>query len=169
MENTSAFVLSDYQRAILHEMDISSWQLANVEQSLEKSLEKAENQSLEVVATTTPASTSKDDALAKLKQLKQQTQTVEVTDSVLVSFSPNDTQLAIFTDVLIALGLEAKPQKHISTDQLSHYSGYPLSWTQGEKVSLNDKQLITPALTELHHPNTKKQLWQQLQSALSLA
>jgi DNA polymerase III psi subunit len=164
MENTSHLVLSDYQRAILNELGIFSWQLATEEQTQAK----VDNQAHEVVRTSSEV-ISKEDALAKLKQLKVQTQTTEVTDSVLVTFSPTDTKFLIFTDVLIAIGLEAKPQKHISTDQLNHYSGYPLSWAQGQKVSMNRNQLITPALGELQHPDTKKQLWQQLQSALLLA
>lgn len=163
MENTSHLVLSDYQRAILNEMGISSWQLA----SEVATQVKVVNQPLENVTTSSDV-ISKTDALAKLKQLKLQTQKIESTDSILMTFSKSDIQFQIFTDILIALGLEAKPQKHISTEQLNHYSDYPLSWTQGEKVSMNSKQLITPALAELHHPETKKQLWQQLQSALSL-
>lgn len=164
MENTSHLVLSDYQRAILHEMGISSWQLADEKQTQDK-VESQPNQDV----TASPDITSKDDALAKLKQLKAQTQTIETTDSVLVTFSQSDTKFQIFTDVLMALNLETKQQKYISTEQQSQYSDYPLSWTQGEKVSLNDKQLTTPALKELHSPTIKKQLWQQLQSSLSLA
>jgi DNA polymerase III psi subunit len=164
MENTSHLTLSDYQYAILNEMGISSWQLTSEEQTQVK----IDNHVPEVVATSSDV-ISKEDALAKLKQLKVQTQTSETTDSVLVMFSPEDTKFQIFTDVLIALDLEAKPQKHISTEQLSHYLGYPLSWKQGEKVSFNHKQLITPALIELYHSDTKKQLWQELQSVLSLA
>jgi len=163
MEKTSHLILSDYQRAILNEMGIASWQLA----SEEATQVKVVNQPLENVNTSSVV-ISKTDALAKLKQLKLQTQEFESTDSILVTFSSSDTHLQIFTDILITLGLESKPQKHISTEQLSHYSGYPLSWTQGEKVSMKSKQLITPALAELYHPETKKQLWQQLQSALSL-
>ena len=163
MENTSHLALSDYRRAILNEMGISSWRLASAEQTQVK----VDNQPPDV-ATTSSDVISKEDALAKLKQLKVQTQTSEATDSVLITFSPRDTKFQMFTDVLIALDLEAKPQKHISTDQLSHYSGYPLGWTQGEKVSFHHKHLITPALIELDHSDTKKQLWQQLQSALSL-
>jgi DNA polymerase III psi subunit len=164
MENTSPLVLSEYQRAILNEMGISSWQLADAESTQSK----VENQPFETIAASSEV-ISTQDALAKLKQLKAQTQTSEITDSVLVTFLSNDTKLQIFTDVLIALGLEANQQKHISIDQLEHYSGYPLSWTQGEKVSLNHKQLITPALDKLQHFETKKLLWQQLQRALSLA
>ena len=164
MENTSHLVLSDYQRAILNEMGISSWQLANEEQTQVA----LDNQTHEIAATS-PDVKSTEDALAKLKQLKVQTQTRESTDSVLLTFLPSDTKFQIFTDVLIALNLEARQQKHISREQLSQYSDYPLSWTQGEKVSLNDKQLTTPALAELHQPDTKKQLWQQLQSSLPLA
>jgi DNA polymerase III psi subunit len=163
MENTSHLVLSDYQRAILNEMGITSWQLA----SEEATQAKVVNQPLENVTSSSDV-ISKTDALAKLKQLKLQTQKIESTDSILMTFSASDIQFQIFTDILIALGLEAKPQKHISTEQLNYYSGYPLSWTQGEKVSMNSKQLVTPGLAELHHPETKKQLWQQLQSALSL-
>jgi DNA polymerase III psi subunit len=163
MEITSNLVLSDYQRAILNEMGIASWQLVSEEATQVKFV----NQPLENVTISSDV-ISKTDALAKLKQLKQQTQKLESTDSILMTFSTGDTQLQIFTDILIALGLEAKLQKHISIEQLNHYSGYPLSWTQGEKVSMNSKQLITPALAELHHPETKKQLWQQLQSALPL-
>jgi DNA polymerase III psi subunit len=163
MQNTSHLVLSDYQRAVLNEMGIASWQLATAATTQVKVV----NQPLEIVSIPSGV-ISKTDALAKLKQLKLQTQKFESTDSVLMTFSASDIQFQIFTDILIALGLETKPQKHISTEQLSHFSGYPLSWTQGEKVSMNSKQLITPALAELHHPETKKQLWQQLQSALPL-
>tara|TARA_R110002096_G_scaffold224516_1_gene413840 strand:+ start:400 stop:900 length:501 start_codon:yes stop_codon:yes gene_type:complete len=163
MENTSHLVLSDYQRAILNEMGISSWQLVGEEQSQVK----VENQSHKMVAIPSKVK-SKEQALARLKQLKVQTQTSEVTDSVLVTFSKSDTNLQMFTDVLIALGLENKQQKHISTNELNHYSSYPLYWTQGEKINLKHQQLITPALSELHHSDTKKQLWQQLQSALPL-
>ena len=164
MENTSHLLLSDYQRAILDKMGVSSWKLAVEEQTQIK----VENQTLETSATSSDV-ISKEDALAKLKQLKVKTQTIGSTDSVLVTFSPSDTKFQMFTDVLIALDLEAKQPKHISTEQLGHFSGYALSWTQGEKISLNHKQLITPALAELHHSATKKQLWQQLQTALSLA
>jgi DNA polymerase III psi subunit len=164
MQKTSPLLLSDYQRAILNEMGISSWKLKGEEQTQAK----VETQPTETVATSSNV-IPKEDALARLKQLKVEPQKSEVTNSILVTFSPNDIKFQIFTDVLIALDLDAKQQKHISTNQLSHYSGYPLSWTQGEKVSLNHKQLITPALAELHHADTKKQLWQQLQSAVSFA
>ena len=46
MENTPHLVLSDYQRAILNEMGVSSWQLANAEQTQAK----AEKQVVEAVA-----------------------------------------------------------------------------------------------------------------------
>jgi DNA polymerase III psi subunit len=163
MKNTSVLLLSDYQRAILNEMGISSWQLVG-EQS---SRVKIENQPDKTVATPSKVK-SKEDALAKLKQLKVQTQTTEATDSVLVTFSKSDTNLQVFTDVLIALGLENKQQKHISTNELNHYSGYPLCWTLGEKINLKHEQLITPALSELNHSDTKKQLWQQLQRVFSI-
>ncbi|MFT5923245.1 MAG: DNA polymerase III psi subunit [Paraglaciecola sp.] len=163
MESTSNLVLSDYQRAILNEMGIALWQLASEDATQVKFV----NQPLENVSISSDV-ISKTDALAKLKQLKLQTQKFESTDSILMTFSTSDTQLQMFTDILIALGLEAKSQKHISTEQLNHYSGYPLSWTLGEKVSMNSKQLITPALGELNHPEIKKQLWQQLKCALSL-
>jgi DNA polymerase III psi subunit len=162
MEIISHLLLSDYQRAILCEMGISSWQLVDDE----KTQIKDENLTDEVV-TTLSEITSKEDALTKLKQLK--THTIKSTDSVLVTFSQNDSKLQIFSDVLISLGLEAHQPKYISIDQLAHYSDYPLSWTQGEKVSLNNKQLITPTLVELQHSDTKKQLWQQLQNALPIA
>lgn len=163
MENISHLLLSDYQRAILNEMGISSWQLADQD----KTKNQVENQTREVAAVPSEV-ISKEDALAKLKQLKVKTQTTELTHFVLVTFSLKDTQCQIFTDILMALGLEAKQQKHISTEQLDHYSGYPLSWTQGEKVSFKRNQLITPAFGELHHSEIKKQLWQQLQSVLPL-
>tara|TARA_R110002167_G_scaffold38504_3_gene120012 strand:- start:1189 stop:1689 length:501 start_codon:yes stop_codon:yes gene_type:complete len=163
MENTSHLVLSDYQRAILNEMGVSSWLLAN-EQQAQVEVEK---QPLKAIAALSKVK-SKEDALAKLQQLKVQTQTSEATESVLVTFSKSDTKLPMFTDVLIALGLDAKQQKHISIDDLSHYSSYPLCWSQGEKVNLSDKQLITPTLSALNDPDTKKQLWRQLLGALSL-
>ena len=163
MEKSSYLALSDYQYAILNEMGISSWQLA----SEEKTQVKADNQPPDVM-TSSSVVISKDDALAKLKQLKAQTRTSEAIDAVLVTFPPSETKFQVFTDVLIALDLEAKPQKHISNEQLSHYSAYPLSWAQGEKVSFKQKKLITPALIDLQHGDTKKQLWLELQGALLL-
>ena len=163
MENNSHLVLSDYQRAILNEMGITSWQLVNEQQTQEK----VENKAHKVLVTVSEV-TSTENALAKLKQLKTQTQKPEITDSILVTLSTKDVQLQVFTDVLIALGLETKPQKYISTEQLSCYSDYPLSWAQGEKVSFDDRKLTTPALSDLHDPDTKKLLWQQLHSASSL-
>jgi DNA polymerase III psi subunit len=163
MEKSSYLALSDYQHAILNEMGISSWQLA----SEEKTQVKVDNQPPDVVTSSFEV-TSKEDALAKLKQLKVQTQTSEAIDAVLVTFPPSVTNLQMFTDVLIALDLEAKPQKYISTEQLSHYKAYPLSWTQGEKVSFNHKKLVTPALIDLLHCDTKKQLWLELQVGLFL-
>jgi DNA polymerase III psi subunit len=162
MENTFYLVLSPYQRAILNEMGISSWHLSG-----QKTQEKVEKQASKTAATSSQV-ISKDDALAKLKQLKMQTQTSVSTDSVLVNLSKSDSKSQIFTDVLVALGLDHKQLIHIPTNKLSHYSDYPLSWTQGEKISFNNKQLITPNLSELHHSDTKKQLWQQLQHVLSL-
>ena len=168
MENNSRLVLSDYQRAILNEMGISSWQLASEQQTPEK-VENQIHGSVAPLSKVTSKVISKEDALAKLKQLKVQTQTSVTTDSVLVTLSSSDINFEIFTDVLIALGLETKQQKHISTDQLSHFSGFPLSWTQGEKVSLNHKQLITPSIVDLHYPDIKKLLWQQIHNESSLA
>ncbi|MBL4631059.1 MAG: DNA polymerase III subunit psi [Paraglaciecola sp.] len=168
MENTPRLVLSDYQAAILNEMGISSWQLVEEQQSQLKneipSPDPDPNLRLEAVATSSEV-ISKEDALVKLSQLKVTTHTSEATDSVLVSFLPTDTKSYIFTDVLIALGLDAKSQKHISADKLDDYRDYPLSWTQGEKVSFTHKQLMTPALAELQHSDIKKQLWQRIQSA----
>jgi DNA polymerase III psi subunit len=162
MENISYLVLSPYQRAILNEMGISSWHLSS-----QKTQEKVGEQASKTTATSSQV-ISKDDALAKLKQLKVQTQTSVSTNSVLVNFSESDYKSQIFTDVLVALGLEHKQLIHISTNKLSHYSDYLLSWTKGEKISFNNKQLITPNLSELHHSDIKKQLWQHLQNVLSL-
>ena len=164
MENKFRIVLSDYQRAILNEMGISSWQFVNEHQTPAT----VENQTVRAVTTSSKV-TSKIDALDKLKQLKAQTQTTISTDSILVTLSPSDVHFRMFTDVLIALDLETTQQKYISVAQLNQFSGYPLSWVQGEQVSFNHKQLTTPALAELHYPNIKKLLWQQLHSALSLA
>ena len=162
MENISQLVLSHYQRAILNEMGISSWKLVDEEQT--QTRVKCQSN---LAAITSSEVTSKEDALSKLKQLK--TQITETTDSVLITFPQIDTKLQIFSDVLISLGLETKQQKYISTEQLTQYSDYPLSWVQGEKASLSHKQLITPALSELNYSDTKKQLWQQLQHALCFA
>jgi DNA polymerase III psi subunit len=162
MEKNSYLVLSSYQRAILNEMGISSWHLLG-----QKAQEKVEKQASRTAATSSQVIT-KDDALAKLKQLKVQTQTRVSTDSVLVNLSESDLKFQIFTDVLVALGLEHKQLIHIPTNKLSQYADYPLSWTQGEKISFNNKQLITPNLSELHNSDIKKQLWQQLQNVLSL-
>jgi DNA polymerase III psi subunit len=164
MENNPHLALSDYQRAILNEMGISLWQLVGEAQNQIKT----DAQTSKVVTYSSDV-IPKEDALAKLKQLKAQAQKSEVTDSVLLTFIPRDTKVQIFIDVLIALDLETKPQKHILIEQLSHYSGYPLCWIQGEKVSFNHKQLITPALTDLEHSDVKKQLWQELQSASSVS
>ncbi|WP_339726126.1 DNA polymerase III subunit psi [uncultured Paraglaciecola sp.] len=160
MENTSHLVLSDYQRAVLNEMGIVSWQLVNQKQNQPK----VENQTSDPVVTSSDV-VSRVDALEKLKQLKVQTQKNETTDAVLVTCSQSDAQLQIFTDVLIALGLEAKELKYVSTEQLSHYSDYPLSWVIGDNLGFQNKQLITPPLSELYQSATKKQLWLQLQSA----
>lgn len=164
MENTPHLLLSDYQRAILNEMGISSWRLANEVQTQVE----VEDLSFKPVATSAKVK-SKEGALAKLKQLKAQTQTRETTNSVLVTFPQSDTKLQIFTDVLMALGLDTQQHTYISKDELEHYADYPLSWTYGEKVSFGDKQLITPTLSVLHEPTAKKQLWQQLQNTLSYA
>ena len=162
MENTPQYVLSDYQRAILNEMGISSWKLVGNEATQSK-VEDV----LLAVATVTSKITSKETALAKLKQLKAQTSsTIDISDLVLVTFLHKDTELKIFSDVLLSIGLEAKQQKYIPTEQLGQYSDYALIWTQGEKVSLKNKQLITPALAQLQHCDSKKQLWQQLQNTL---
>jgi DNA polymerase III psi subunit len=166
MEKKTPLVLSNYQCAILNEMGISSWQLASEQQTPTK----VEVQIYEPEATSsklTSKVTSKVDALGKLKQLKAQTQTSIITDSVLVALSPSDVNLQIFNDVLIALSLETKQQKCISIDQLHQFSGYSLSWIQGEKVNLYQKQLTTPALAELKNPEIKKLLWQQLHSVSS--
>jgi DNA polymerase III psi subunit len=164
MENTSHLELSDYQRAILNEMGISAWKLFDEEHNQVK----VESQPINALSNASKVK-SKVDALAKLKQLKVQTKSVESTDSVLVTFPQSAEKLQIFHDVLISLGLESRPLKYISEDQLSQYSGYPLYWTQGKTISLKPKQLITPALVELLHTATKKQLWQELQSVLPLA
>jgi hypothetical protein len=74
MEKSSYLALSDYQHAILNEMGISSWQLA----SEEKTQVKVDNQPPDVVTSSFEV-TSKEDALAKLKQLKVQTQTIGYT------------------------------------------------------------------------------------------
>jgi DNA polymerase III psi subunit len=164
MQNTPHLLLSDYQRAILDEMGISSWRMTDQDQTQVK----IENPTFKPVVASTNVK-SKEGALAKLKQLKAQTQTRETTDSVLVTFPQSDSKLQIFADILMALGLDAKQKKYVSTEQLDHYLNYPLSWSYGEKISFGDKLLITPALSELHHTAAKKQLWQQLQSILSIA
>ena len=166
MENKPHLFLSNYQCAILNEMGISSWQLAN-EQRTPAEFEVQIQEPKATSSKITSKVTSKVDALGKLKQLKAQTQTSVIIDSVLVTLSPSDVNLQIFHDVLIALSLDTKQQKCISIDQLNQFSGYPLSWIQGEKVNLYQKQLTTPALAELKKPEIKKLLWQQLYSASS--
>lgn len=160
MQNIPHLVLSDYQKAILTEMGISAWQLAD-DGDVQA---KVDSSPLESV-TTSSQTTSKEDALAKLKHLKEQTQISDSTDSVLVTFSSSEIELQIFTDILIALELDTQSQKIISISDLSRYVDYPLCWIQGEKICLEQKQLITPPLSELYDSEIKKQLWQQLQSA----
>lgn len=163
MEKNSHFVLCDFQRAILNEMGVSSWRLAD------KQTPKVdvENKPQKDVVTSSVVK-SKENALANLEKLKVQTRPVEKTDSVLVTFPQSEEMRQIICDVLLAIGLGTKPLKHISSDQLSQYSGYPLCWTQGKTISFYNKQLITPALAELHDPSARKQLWQQLQLAISI-
>lgn len=163
METTSHLVLSEYQRAILNEMGITSWKLADT--NLDHSQD--DNQKNDVIESTTEV-VSRSDALVKLKQLKAQTQknqSTESTDCVLVTCSKSDTKRQIFADVLLALGLESKEIKYIATEQLSDFSDYPLSWNLAEKVSFENNQLITPTLTELCDSSTKKRLWMQIQNA----
>jgi DNA polymerase III psi subunit len=150
-------MLSNYQRAMLSEMGISCWQVVNDQQPLSE----IENKTHKDIASSSKM-TSKVDALDKLKQLKAQTQTTIATDLVLVALSPSHANFQIFTDVLIALGLETKQQQYISTDQLNQFSKYPLVWIEGKTINFNHKQLITPALSELLYPDAKKLLWQQL-------
>lgn len=163
MENISHSVLSDYQLAILNEMGISVWQLSNAAQNYPKT----ESQK-DATVDNSPDPVTKIDALEKLKQLKVQTQTKKSTESVLVTCSEIETKLNIFTDILIALGLESKELKLISVEQLGDYIDFPLSWTHGDQVSFQNKQLITPALVELKLADSKKKLWRQLQNAFSV-
>ncbi|WP_299072543.1 DNA polymerase III subunit psi [uncultured Paraglaciecola sp.] len=163
MENKSQFVISDYQQAILHEMGISSWQLVNEQQSA------VNTEGLSPKHDGKPSETSStEDALAKLKQLKVKTQKSESTNSLLVTFSPEDSKEPMFSDVLIALGLDTKQLIYISNEQISQYSDYPLCWSQGENIRFHQSNLTTPPLTALHNSDSKKQLWQQLQTALPL-
>ena len=162
MEKVSIDVLSEYQQAILTEMGISAWQLLTTKSSSSNS-EDAE------LAKQTPELASKEDALTKLQQLREQTQPLQSTTSVLVTLPREDTEQSIFNDLLIALDVEFEQVKLISTEQLGHYTDFPLSWVLGEKTSLDNNRLVTPALTELHQSVVKKQLWQQLQTFVHTA
>lgn len=163
METTSHLALSEYQRAILNEMGITSWKLTdtNLDQIQD------DNQKTDLIESS-PEVGSRTDALVKLKQLKAQTQksqSKESTDCVLVTCSQSATKHQIFADVLLALGLETKEIKYVATEQLSDFSDFPLSWNLAEKVSFENNQLITPTLTELSDPSIKKRLWMQIQNA----
>ena len=162
MEKVSIDILSEYQQAILTEMGISAWELLSPESST------TSNNNTKQVAQTSDTPSS-EDALAKLQQLREQTQPLQSTTSVLVTLPKEDTEQSIFNDLLIALDVEFEQVKLISTEQLSHYTDFPLSWVLGEKTSLDNNKLVTPALTELHQSVVKKQLWQQLQTFVHTA
>lgn len=162
MEHTSHLELSDYQRAVLTEMGISVWSLANAEQQSQSGMPSWGDVSV------SPDAVSKKDALAKLQELKAQNQATETTDAVLVTFSQAETKLQPFSDVLVALELDTQPLKYISPDQIAQYSSYPLSWSTGLEVSIDGSQLITPPIAQMQDPRSKRQLWKVLQGVINI-
>lgn len=171
MENNSDLVLTDYQRAVLTEMGVSYWQLADAsEQSNKQSgLAQAKQPDDGVSTNSTPLVDSQlfpqEQALARLKALKEGSNSVQSTDEVLLIWPEGNSVQSVFNDVLMALELETKSQKHISISQLERYVDYPLAWKQGDAISLSNNQLTTPALDNLS-PQLKKQLWQQMQKVM---
>ncbi|WP_158968500.1 hypothetical protein [Paraglaciecola sp. L3A3] len=167
MQTSPTFQLSDYQRAILNEMETSCWVLLNEQ----KSDSKVELKTAPPVASDNPISVSmpsspvsKDSALAKLAALKQVTQeltSAKSTDKVILAIT---NELPNFSkDILLALELEAREQIPVTTEQVSDYVDYPLAWKQAESISLIENLLSTPALSKINNANSKKQLWHVLQ------
>jgi DNA polymerase III psi subunit len=159
MKNSNSLVLSDYQRAILTEMGISSWQTQNEpNQATMPSLKTSDRPNGDA------KSISKEKSLDRLNQLKTQPKPKEVTSAVLLAFLQSDINHPIVADILVALELDEKQKIHITDEQLDVYAGYPLCWVQSKNISLNGNQLTTPNVGELTTAQNKKTLWQHIQT-----
>ena len=174
MLNNSSVQLTDYQRAILTEVGVTYWQFRNPNKVMVEAERLADNQTAQL-SIHAPEDVSKapvkspQDALLALQQLKEDVLTLESTDKVLLAFAPQEIKSELVSDVLMALGLEDKAYKNVSAEQLAQFKDYPLSWQQGDKLTLNDNQLCTGSLSELSRPAMKKQLWQLIQQRLNWA
>lgn len=172
MLNNSALQLTDYQRAILTEVGVTFWQFRDPSKTVDQAAQFSGNQTDQQpinnqdLASKTQVK-SPQDALLALQQLKEDVLTVESTDKVLLALSNQEIKSVIVNDVLMAMGLENKAYKNVSAEQLAQFKDYPLSWQQGEKLTLNDNQLSTGSLAELSRPEMKKQLWQLIQKRLN--
>jgi DNA polymerase III psi subunit len=168
MLNKSSVQLTDYQRAILTEVGVTYWQFRDPN----KVMVEADNQTAiqpshgSELISKAPVK-SPQDALLALQQLKEDVLTVESTDKVLLALSHQEIKSELVSDVLTALGLEDKACKSVPADQLAQFKDYPLSWQQGDNLTLNDNQLCTGSLSELNRPEMKKQLWQLIQQRLN--
>ena len=172
MQNNSSIQLTDYQRAILTEVGVTFWQSRDPNKTADEAtlaaVNKAQqqhNQSPELVSTN--SAKSPKDALLALQQLKEDVLTVESTDKVLLALSPQEIKSNIVIDVLMAMELENKAFKNVLIEELAQFKDYPLSWQQGDKLTLQDNQLCTGGLSELNRPVIKKQLWQLIQQRLN--
>lgn len=176
MQESSKLHLTNYQLAVLTEMGVSSWQLLGQQQTVEqKSMglsSQNDNSQIEQPMKVAEQVVSKDTALARLAAMKTPIEkpitvpakTIQKTDNVLLAVN-NELPL-LMHDVLLALDLEHVEQVLIDATQVPDYAEYPLAWKQAEQVHVEGKVLSTPSLPALQNAQSKKQLWQAIQSLI---
>ncbi|MDU0355572.1 hypothetical protein RS130_18210 [Paraglaciecola aquimarina] len=183
MQQTSKIKLSNYQKAILTEMDIQLWGLLKTKTGLD---EKSDHEPITnhfvpdgTVSQNENTVDSVKNALSRLAALKQSNTAktelpreqavvaepnnkVRKIDKLLLSFSATEYSLFV-QDILLAIGLEGKDKMFVKSTQLIEYSDYSLAWQIKDKIQLEGKFLSTPDLPILQDPLNKKLLWQIIQ------
>lgn len=150
-------MLSDYQRAVLTEIGVMSWQ----------SQEKAKVGALSIKPNSFSEpniQTTQVKALEKLSQLKQTEDRVSYTGQVVCLFDLHPPLPNLLLDILSVLGLEKLPRISLQNEQAKLAKDYALFWSvNSEKTEFSSARLMTPSLESLKVPLVKKQLWQLLQ------
>lgn len=153
--------LSSYQRAVLSELGIATWQPQSAE------ILNTENPAQSVASNIEPPKTVENkkpspipDAIKRFKSKPDAAPARKsVPNSVLLGFNLASVPNALVKDVLLSLGLPTEGPEVISKANSAEYSDYLFAWEIDEKIALKGRLLTTPSLNKGLPVATKKQLW----------
>ncbi|QHJ11125.1 hypothetical protein FX988_01347 [Paraglaciecola mesophila] len=153
--------LSSYQRAVLGELGIATWQAQSPE-SLNTET-PTQNVASNIQAPNKVANKKTSPIPDAIKRFKTQPDEApvrkSVPNSVVLGFNLASVPSSLVKDVLLSIELPTEGPELISKVNSAEYSDYLLAWDIDEKVALKGRLLTTPPLNKGLSVANKKQLW----------